>query len=67
MKKISLLLLSVLISFSALAQLPTNQYFSKEKSNFLTFEFPKKTSYNLTIYNNPINHEVFIINIEKKQ
>lgn len=45
----------------------TNQYFSKEKSNFLTFEFPKKTSYNLTIYNNPINHEVFIINIEKKQ
>jgi hypothetical protein len=30
MKKISLLLFSVLISFSALAQLPTNQYFSKE-------------------------------------
>jgi len=39
MKKILLLLLSVLISFSALAQLPTNQYFSKEIPDKANKEF----------------------------
>jgi hypothetical protein len=54
MKKIPLLLFSVLISFSILAQLPTNQYFTKEipeKANkelqFLAFFINQAVSSNI--------------------
>lgn len=43
----------------------TNQYFSNEKKQLIQYDRPKKTSYLVTVFNNPTNHEVNIINIEK--
>lgn len=43
----------------------TNQFFSNEKKQFIQYDLPQKISYLMTVYNNPTNHEVNIINIEK--